>query len=103
MPRNEDLERAWAAAEAFPGVAFDIGRTVVCDFCDEDYTDSDATGGLLMGSKALCAKCVDRYSQDLAQDADEGRVAFALPELGETFADFVRRVRTHSTIRIEKR
>ena len=99
---REAMDRAWAEAKANPGKAVDIGRMVVCDFCNEDYTDSDATGGLLMGSKALCAKCVDRYSETLAQDADDGRVAFALPEIGETFSDFVRRMCTHNTIRIEK-
>ena len=35
----------------------DIGNTVVCDFCNDDYTDSTSQGGCLIGSYAVCPKC----------------------------------------------
>ncbi len=35
----------------------DIGNTVLCDFCNEDYTDSDVKGGCLIGSYAICPEC----------------------------------------------
>ncbi|MEK7561044.1 MAG: hypothetical protein AAB539_03760 [Patescibacteria group bacterium] len=35
----------------------DIGDTVVCDFCNLDYTDSDESGGVLIGSFAVCPRC----------------------------------------------
>jgi hypothetical protein len=38
-------------------VEFDIGNTVVCDLCDENYTNSDAVGGFVFESKGVCPKC----------------------------------------------
>ena len=35
----------------------DIGNTVVCDFCNDDYTESEEKGGCLIGSYAVCPKC----------------------------------------------
>ena len=37
--------------------SIDIGDTVVCDFCNADYTDSDEWGGVLIGSYAVCPAC----------------------------------------------
>ena len=33
---------------------FDLGDTVKCDFCGDDYTHSDLKGGFLFQSKAVC-------------------------------------------------
>jgi len=41
----------------------DIGDTVVCDLCNENYTNSEAEGGCLVGSYAYCPKCVNRVEQ----------------------------------------
>jgi hypothetical protein len=38
-------------------ITIDPGRTVVCDDCNADYTDSPDTGGLLFGSRAICPQC----------------------------------------------
>ena len=35
----------------------DIGETVLCDLCNDDYTNSDAQGGMLLGSYAICPRC----------------------------------------------
>jgi hypothetical protein len=35
----------------------DIGDTVLCDFCNDDYTDSEEEGGILVGSYAVCPQC----------------------------------------------
>lgn len=69
----------------------DIGDTVVCDYCNRDYTESEATGGLIVGSYAVCPKC-ERNS--LLKDADY------VSKPGETFKDFVLRVREHNTVGI---
>lgn len=36
----------------------DVGDCVVCDFCNENFTDSEECGGLLFGSYATCPRCV---------------------------------------------
>ncbi len=79
------LDQKWAEAEATPGKPVDIGRIVVCDACNDDYTDSLAIGGLIAGSYAYCPKCVD-----------SGKYRFAAREIRarcpplKAFADFVR-------------
>lgn len=35
----------------------DVGESVVCDFCNDDFTESEETGGALIGSYAICPKC----------------------------------------------
>lgn len=35
----------------------DVGNTVLCDYCNTDYSDSDAKGGCLVGSYAVCPDC----------------------------------------------
>jgi hypothetical protein len=67
----------------------DIGDEVTCDFCNADYTDSDAVGGILIGSYAICPRCVTKRSYAEA-DLRAGK--------DEKFKDFVLRIRTHNTI-----
>lgn len=82
------LEQKWAEADANPGKSVDIGRIVVCDACNDDYTDSLAIGGLIAGSYAYCPKCVD-----------SGRFQFSAREIRArcptltSFGDFVRHYR----------
>jgi hypothetical protein len=35
----------------------DIGEMVLCDLCNADYTDSEAEGGVLMGTYSICPTC----------------------------------------------
>lgn len=35
----------------------DIGNSVMCDSCNEDYSNSTESGGFLFGSYAYCPKC----------------------------------------------
>ncbi len=69
--------------------SIDIGNTVVCDFCNADYTESKESGGLIAGGYAVCPKC---EKTSMLRDAD------FVSRPGESFADFVRRTRKHSTI-----
>lgn len=35
----------------------DIGENVCCDMCNEDYTNSDESGGFMFSGYAYCPKC----------------------------------------------
>lgn len=71
---------------------FDIGEVVVCDFCNEDYTDSDEPGGFLFGSYGTCPKCVPRIEIAAKHHNEEDLIRErALP--GETFKAFSLRMR----------
>ena len=50
---------------------WDIGDTVVCDACSEDYTNSDATGGILFGSRAICPKCAPQWEESAKRHGEE--------------------------------
>ena len=42
----------------------DIGETVLCDLCNADYTDSEAEGGILVGTYAICPTCAPGIIRD---------------------------------------
>ena len=63
-----------------------IGDTVVCDYCNDDYTDSDEKGGVLIGSYAVCPKCAEKHKEHHQNPDDRARE-------DETFKEFVMRVR----------
>ena len=64
-------------------IVIDPGNVVVCDFCSEDYTDSDEQGGILYGSYAVCPTCAPKMK------GRKGRLKATCPE-GKSFADWVR-------------
>lgn len=63
-----------------------IGDEVVCDFCNDDYTDSEDRGGFLIGSYAVCPKCAEKYRADYPVVDERCRD-------DETFKQFVMRIR----------
>lgn len=70
----------------------DIGDTVLCDGCNDDYTDSDESGGILFNSSAYCPKC----APDIISSAKKyGEDKYIKDECGnnESFKEFVMRVR----------
>jgi len=64
-------------------VKCDPGEEVLCDFCNESYTESQETGGSANGSWAICPKCTKNLIEEPDQKANDG----------ETFRDFVYRLR----------
>ena len=100
---NPELEQKWAEAER-TGKPVEVGRAVVCDFCDDDCTDKPDSGGLIFGSKAVCPKCTPKLRADIARYGEEQYVRAECPE-GQSFADFIRahRAKTGSTtIRVSR-
>lgn len=67
----------------------DPGRRVVCDYCGEDYTESEEHGGLLFQSKAVCPKCTPRTMELVRQYHEERFIRGVYPE-GKSFADWIR-------------
>ena len=68
------------------------GNHVLCDFCNEDFTNSDESGGLLFGSKAVCPKCAPGSEASAAKYNELSHIKARCPE-GVTFADWVRTLR----------
>jgi hypothetical protein len=43
----------------------DIGDRVVCDTCAKEYTGLPDSGGIFVGSKAICPECAPAYEEGL--------------------------------------
>lgn len=76
----------------------DIGDAVVCDFCNADYTDSEESGGVLIGSFAVCPRC----APDALRSADKhGEPVDAVCPPDKSFKEWVLELRGgDNTIRI---
>lgn len=82
--------------KGFTHIVIDPGDNVVCDFCNEDYTNSFAKGGLLFGTHAVCPDCAPRLRSDAKEYNEESYIrAEAGPD--QTFYDFVMRIRKGET------
>lgn len=89
----DDLQAKWDEASR-TGQPVIVGRFVVCDFCDVDFTDSPASGGCIFESKAVCPACYPTVLGEL-------QFIRATCPSGQSFADFVREWRgPDSTIQI---
>jgi hypothetical protein len=95
MTTNKDeYERALDKIKAgdYSPESFDIGDTVICDICNEDFTDSLECGGMLFGSYGVCPRCTPRMLEDIKKYKEEhGILAVAQPF--ETFKAFSLRMR----------
>jgi hypothetical protein len=70
----------------------DIGNSVVCDLCNEDFTDSSETGGLMFQSKGVCPHCTPRFLETVNKYHEEHFIRDEARE-NETFRDFILRHR----------
>lgn len=83
--------------EAIKVIKIDPGMTVLCDFCNEDYTASEMTGGILFGSKAACPKCAPGIEQRAKEYGEEKHIKARCPE-AMSFAEWVRGIRVASDL-----
>ena len=67
-------------------------REVICDFCSQDYTASNETGGMLFVSKGVCPKCLPKFEKTIERYNEQEHIRARANE-GETFRDFIYRVR----------
>jgi hypothetical protein len=88
---KKPLDETWKAAFETPGEKIPVGRTVLCDVCDKDWTDRPEPGGFLFGSYAYCPDCAVQGLRDIRKHREEHRIVALCGS--ESFADFVRRMR----------
>lgn len=65
-----------------------LGRTVLCDSCNKDYSNSDASGGFLFGSHAICPECETNYRATVKGFGEEWNIKGECPK-GMSFRDWV--------------
>lgn len=70
----------------------DLGRTVLCDSCNTDFTDRPDTGGLIFESKGICPLCAPRLERSVKLYEEEHYIKARCPK-DKSFADFIREFR----------
>ena len=70
----------------------DAGPLVLCDLCNKNYTNDDATGGFLFTGHAVCPDCEQDFLENVKRNNEEHFIR-AFANDGETFRDFVYRIR----------
>jgi hypothetical protein len=87
-----DLKKEFDEAYNRPGEKILVGRNVVCDICDADWTDRTETGGFLFQSKAVCPDCAPAFMASI-ESYGEQRYIKGHCTPGMAFADWVRELR----------
>lgn len=88
----EGFEDFFQGFEDFFHIVIDPGNVVLCDYCNDEFTDSDETGGFLFGRKAVCPHCQERLMRDIKKYNEEHYIRGYCPE-GISFADWIRSIR----------
>ncbi len=89
---NSELDAKWDQALGNPGAEIEIGRIVVCDCCNTDYTNSQRAGGFIYQSRAICPACAGDWMAAIISNGEQRYIKAAAQD-GESFADFVRAYR----------
>ena len=89
---NKKLSELWAQAAANPGTPIDIGRLVICDSCDADYTHSPKHGGMVFGSRGICPECMPRWMALIEEHGEQFMIKATCPP-NCSYADFIRAYR----------
>lgn len=75
----------------------DVTNIVICDICNADHSATGAVGGMLFESKGVCPDCVPRFLASVKQYGEEHFIRGRANE-GETFRDFIVRIRNGNNI-----
>lgn len=73
-------------------IRIEPGNTVLCDLCNEDYTNSDEPGGFLFSGKAVCPKCAYEFMKNV-EKYNETHFVTDRARSYESFREFVYRIR----------
>lgn len=88
-PLNIDEKQDNADWPKFSHIKIDPGRHVLCDSCGDEFTDSSESGGILVGSKAICPTCAPQWEADMKRFGESHLIRARCPD-GKSFADWVR-------------
>ena len=68
-------------------------KRICCDLCGEDYTNSNEKGGMIFNIYAACPFCLLTFRDTIVEYKEEDLIRANAIE-GETFAEFVIRIRS---------
>lgn len=90
------MKKKMSAEDYFRAMGWEIvtiepGNVVLCDSCNEEYTNSNETGGVLFNRSAYCPKCAPDIIAGAKKYNEEKYLTY--PQENESFRDFVYRIR----------
>ena len=86
---RKKMAEYWEAAFASDGASIPVGRIVLCDDCNGDWTDRKESGGMLFESKGICPDCEPKWTELAKLHHEEFAIRGRCPEL-MSFADWIR-------------
>ena len=69
-------------------IELEPGNVVLCDLCNDDFTDSDEQGGFLFSSTAVCPHCAPDFLKGVKKCDEEQYIKERCPE-DVSFRDWV--------------
>ena len=90
------MKKKMSTEEYFKAMGWEVirleaGNTVVCDSCNDEFTNSDKKGGVLFNRSAYCPNCAPNIISGAKKYNEEKYLQF--PHEDESFRDFVYRIR----------
>jgi NAD-dependent SIR2 family protein deacetylase len=76
----------------FKVITIDGGDTVLCDMCNQDWTNSEVSGGFLFLSKAICPDCEEGMRKNIIKYNEEHFIRGTCPE-NMSFYDWIMSMR----------
>lgn len=67
-------------------------QKILCDICNEDFSNNDEKGGILFQSKAVCPHCTFQIEESLFRYGEE-RFIRKRAKKNQSFRDFVIEIR----------
>lgn len=67
---------------------FDVGDTVICDWCGADWTGRPESGGVLFQSHAVCPDCEKKIEPDIRGNKESRQIRGRCP-VNMSFAEWV--------------
>jgi len=66
----------------------DVGREVICDGCNSDFTNSLKSGGFVVGSYCYCPNCCEGMEKEYQKYGEAHLIRLRCPE-GKSFSDWI--------------
>jgi len=73
-------------------IEYSLGNIVLCDICNEDYTNFIDIGGFIFCNKAVCPKCATEFLKKIKSYNEENFIE-AYCKTNKSFSDFIREYR----------
>ena len=78
----------------------EIGEMVLCDMCNEDFSDSRKHGGFIFSSKGVCPNCAEEFMAGVKLYGEQRYIKAVCPD-EMSFRDFILNYRNgDNTIKI---